>query len=92
MPSATEILWSEVIEDKKAKLSKKDWAQMSMIDSPNSIGKNLATLQDEHQKRRSTRFLDSLSPIFERLEAFTKALNVYVQADSTGIASLVCLT
>jgi len=65
---------------------------MSMIDLPNSIGKNLATLQDEHHNRRSTRFFNSSILIFERLEAFTKALNIYVQADSTGIASLVYLT
>lgn len=60
-----------------------------MIAAPETFLKGMRDLQQKHDAGLFVRAMGHQSPVFKQLDAFTKALNVFVQADGTGAASLV---
>ncbi|KAI9733898.1 MAG: hypothetical protein M1834_002553 [Cirrosporium novae-zelandiae] len=76
-----ERLWANLLEDRKQRLKAKNPDKMLQILSYETLQESLGVLQRKYSSDRVVRCLESLTPTFERLRSFGRAISLFVQSD-----------
>ena len=71
------------------KLVKKDSLAPGLSTPPSDLAEFVAGLEGKNKKAIPRRVMDSLGPFFSSLLQFTTSIDVLIQADPTGAASIV---
>ena len=76
-------LWAETLETKMRSTKKIGSGNMIRMDSFTMFQDKLKYLESRYSSNRLPSLLGKLRPVYERLNAFSKAITVFAQSDPT---------
>ncbi|KAI9710040.1 MAG: hypothetical protein M1828_002228 [Chrysothrix sp. TS-e1954] len=78
-----QILWAEIVAAKRKLAAKKKVEKMLSVNDFATFQKNLDVLRAKYSTSIVSSQLNTLSPAFERLRAFSSAISAFIQSDPT---------
>ena len=84
--STQQQLWAEALAESRVQIKDLKKSTSLKIQSPQTLQGSLDFLRDQYRHKWSSRRLNQLTPVFERIQAFSQAINSFVQSDPTCAA------